>query len=117
MAQILGSGLGLEPTTSSCSNAASGRRTKVARSTIEPTSPHRLPPRAARASTTAALPARETYHLILSYRVIVSYLIDKIRLLGFTTLPDTRRYAIPQCWIPHTQTQRHGVLAMVKTPL
>ena len=34
---------------------------------------------------------------------------DKIRLLGFTTLHDTRRYAIPQCWAPHTQTQRHGV--------
>jgi hypothetical protein len=39
---------------------------------------------------------------------------DKIRLLGFTTLhDDTRRYAIPQCWGPHTQTQRHGVLAMM----
>ena len=34
---------------------------------------------------------------------------NKIRLLGFTTLHDTRRYAIPQCWAPHTQTQRHGV--------
>ena len=34
---------------------------------------------------------------------------DKIRLLGFTTLHDTRRYAIPQCWAPHTQTQWHGV--------
>jgi hypothetical protein len=34
---------------------------------------------------------------------------DKISLLGFTTLHDTRRYAIPQCWAPHTQTQRHGV--------
>jgi hypothetical protein len=33
-------------------------------------------------------------------------LSDKIRLLGFTTLHDTRRYAIPQCWAPHTQTQR-----------
>jgi hypothetical protein len=22
---------------------------------------------------------------------------------------DTRRYAIPQCWAPHTQTQKHGV--------
>ena len=42
---------------------------------------------------------------------------DKIRLLGFTTLHDSRRYAIPRCWIPHTQTQRHGVLAMVNTPL
>jgi hypothetical protein len=38
-------------------------------------------------------------------------------LLGFTTLHDTRRYAIPQCWAPHTQTQRHGVLAMMNTPL
>jgi hypothetical protein len=38
---------------------------------------------------------------------------NKIRLLGFTTLHDTRRYAIPQCWAPHTQTQRHGVLAMM----
>jgi hypothetical protein len=36
---------------------------------------------------------------------------DKIRLLGFTTLHDTRRDAIPQCLgpSPHTQTQRHGV--------
>ena len=33
----------------------------------------------------------------------------KIRLLGFTTLHDSRRYASPLCWIPHTQTQRHGV--------
>jgi hypothetical protein len=41
---------------------------------------------------------------------------DKIRLLGFTTLHDTRRYALPQCWAPHTQTQRHGVLAMMNTP-
>ena len=30
---------------------------------------------------------------------------DKIRLLGFTTLHDSRRYAIPLCWVPHTQTQ------------
>jgi hypothetical protein len=44
---------------------------------------------------------------------LVCQWIDKIRLLGFTTLHDTRRYAIPQCWAPHTQTQRHGVLAMM----
>ena len=59
---------------------------------------------------------------ILSYLLSIIYLsiylsIYKIRLLGFTTLHDTRRYAIPQCWAPHTQTQRHGVLAMMNTPL
>ena len=45
---------------------------------------------------------------------------DKIRVLGFTTLHDSRRYrnsAMADAWIPHTQTQRHGVLAMVNTPL
>jgi hypothetical protein len=42
------------------------------------------------------------YFLILSYLyLILSYLIDKIRLLGFTTLHDTRRYAIPQCWLSY----------------
>ena len=47
---------------------------------------------------------------------LVCQWIDKIKdkiVLGFTTLHDTRRYAIPQCWAPHTQTQRHGVLAMM----
>ena len=47
---------------------------------------------------------------------------DKIRLLDFTTLHDSRRSAddatqFRDAWIPHTQTQRHGELAMVKTPL
>ena len=26
-----------------------------------------------------------------------------------TTLHDLRRYTIPRCWAPHTQTQMHGV--------
>ena len=44
----------------------------------------------------------------------------KIRLLGVTTLHDTRRYAIPtqfrNAWAPHTQTQRHGELALMIRP-
>ena len=35
--------------------------------------------------------------------------IDKIRLLGFTTLHDSRRYAIPLCWIPHTPRHKGTV--------
>ena len=33
------------------------------------------------------------------------------------SLNDSRRYAIPRdAWAPHTQTQRHGVLAMMIRP-
>jgi hypothetical protein len=42
---------------------------------------------------------------------------DKIRLLGFTTLHDLRHATqFRDAWAPHTQTQRHGVLAMVIRP-
>jgi hypothetical protein len=62
--------------------------------------------------------------LEMSYAVSVS-LLDKIRikirLLSFTTLPgrytthDATRFR--DAWAPHTQTQRHGELAMMNTPL
>ena len=43
---------------------------------------------------------------------------DKIRLLGFTTLPTTRDATqFRDAWAPHTQTQRHGELAMMIRPL
>jgi hypothetical protein len=45
---------------------------------------------------------------------------DKIRyrLLGFTTRYTTHDATqFRDAWIPHTQTQRHGVLAMMNAPL
>ena len=42
---------------------------------------------------------------------------DKIRLLGFTTLPTTRDATqFRDAWAPHTQTQRHGELALMIRP-
>jgi hypothetical protein len=42
---------------------------------------------------------------------------DKIRLLGFTTLPTTRDATqFRDAWAPHTQTQRHGELALMTRP-
>ena len=29
--------------------------------------------------------------------------------IRFHALHDLRRYTVPRCWAPHTQTQMHGV--------
>ena len=33
-------------------------------------------------------------------------------MIGFHALHDLRRYAVPRCWAPHTQTHVGGVLAI-----
>ena len=31
-------------------------------------------------------------------------------------LHNLRRYTVPRCWAPHTQTQMYGILAMMTRP-